>query len=173
MRTTLILPLAALVALALTGCTSHTPSNPVEQALGVAPRVPKDPVAGYHQYQVTSQLAEGLYDAGVAVGDIHGYFDIRGKLPTSAEMAESVESRDVDRLREALLAGKYVERAAIGPAPGVVTVTWGGGALAGKTLVLLPELGNRLCFRVDSASTTVPAATLAHANIVNECHAGE
>lgn len=169
MKKQTFITVAIASALALAGCTSHAPSNPVEQALGVAPRATQDPVAGYHQYQVTSQLAEGLMLAGRASMDIDDFYGIRGKLPMSIAQMESV-LHDTPAYGSP---GKYVGSVVIGPTPGKITVLWSNGALAGKTLDLLPKLGNRLCFRVDTASTTVPADALAHANVVDACHDNE
>jgi len=158
--------LAAIAAMAmLAGCSFQSSPTP-----GVAPGpVAHDPVVAYQQYKTSSQLAEGLYLAGSAKRAIDTYMSIRGKLPTSLGQAESVELRNSPKLATS---GKYVGSVSVGPIPGEVTVMWTRGELSGKSLVLLPVLSDRLCFRVGT-STTVPDAVLAHANIADECQPGE
>lgn len=153
-------------ALALTGCTSHPAPTPVAKAVSALTPSIHDPVEGYNQYRVTSQLAEGLFLAGVAVMDVHYYYDIHGKLPVSSAQAKSAAPRNNPAFSGP---GRYVGSVVVGPEPGVITIAWSSGALEGKTLVLLPVRSDRLCWKVDAASTTVPADALAHANIVNEC----
>jgi len=169
MRNTFV-SILALAALALAGCTSHPASTPVEKALAVVSPTTHNPIAAYSDYETRSQLAEGLYLAGIAQLDVGDYFyGHDGKLPTSGAQARSVETPNYPKFDAP---GKYVGSVSVGPAPGVVTVEWARGALAGKSIVLLPVRGEQLCWRV-GPSTTVPAGTLASANIVGECRSDE
>jgi len=174
MRTVILFSTSIIAALALAGCTSHTAPSPVTNTLSALSPATHNPVAAYSDYETSSQLAEGLFLAGIAEGDIRDYHDEkRGKLPTNAAQAKSVEPHNYPKFDAP---GKYVGSVAVGPTPGVVTVEWARGALAGESLVLVPERpgGSNpyLCFRVD-ASTTVPVETLALVKIVNECQTGE
>lgn len=173
MRTTLILSVLGIACLAaLGGCSggANNAASAPSNTAAVLPHATRDPVAEYNQYRRTSQLAEGLFLAGSATMAIDTYYGIHGKLPSSVAQVESVEPRNDPAFSGP---GKYVGSVAIGPEPGVITVAWASGVLQGKTLVLLPVRADRLCWRVDTASTTVPTEALAHGNIVDQCQAGE
>ncbi|MBN8736372.1 MAG: pilin [Xanthomonadales bacterium] len=173
MRKTLVLSVLVLAVLAALGGCSGGGNNAASApavAAAVLPHATHDPVAEYNQYRTTSQLAEGLMLAGSATMAINTYYGIHGKLPTSDAQAESVEPRSAPKFSGP---GKYVGSVAVGPEPGVITVGWASGVLEGKILVLLPKRAGRLCWKVDTASTTVPADALAHANIVGKCYDDE
>jgi len=163
LTTSIVAALAATALLA--GCSSRSSPAP-----GVTPAaVAHDPVVAYSQYQTTSQLAEGLARAGVAALDVGYYRAAHGKLPTDNTQAESAGSEGPAFSGS----GKYVQSVTVGPAPGRITVLWSHGKLAGESLVLSPaQQGPSYCYRVDPA-TTVPAAVLAHATIVNKCQSEE
>ena len=166
MRTSLILSIAAIAALALAGCTSHPAPTAVAAALSSA--VPR-PLDSYHEYEARSQLAEGLWLGGIAQMDVGYYFGLAGdgvRMPTSNAQAESAAGASQPKFDAP---GKYVDSVTVGPAPGVVTIVWTRGLLAGKQLVLVPVRPTAahpsLNWKI-GASTTVPANVLAHATIV-------
>ena len=167
MKKQTFITVAIASALALVGCTLHPASTAVAATLSPATH---NPVAEYSD--PSEQLADGLYHAGLAAMAIENYYVVYGKLPASTDQAESAEPWYAPKF-DSPEAQRNVDADSVevGPAPGVVTVTWARGELAGKSLALVPERPsalNPICFRVN-ASTTVPAATLAPANIVNRC----
>ena len=115
--------------------------------------------AALTEYEMNTQVSEGLMFAGRAAMAVDTYFELHGAFPASVAQAESVETRNTPKFEEF---GRYVGSVAIGPAQGSITVTWTRGVLTGKRLVLDPWRDNWQRFCID-ASTTVSAAALTHA----------
>lgn len=108
-------------------------------------------------YEVRSQYAAGMATEGTAAQAVSSYYIKTGTLPVSNEQAGLSAPSTVPGEQGV---GKYVGSVTVGPTPGVIAVKWSHAALAGKSMVLVPELpGNShpfLCWHVDSKATTVP-----------------
>lgn len=160
---------AIAAAITLAGCTSHPAPTPVAKAVSALTPSIHDPVAEYNQYRATSQLASGLLSAGMVAEEVKNYYEIHDKLPAGARTARAGDARKAAKFEGP---GGPAGSVSIGPAPGVITVTWASGVLAGKTLVLEPVRMKRdpyLCWKV-GAATTVRADVIAHATVPNRCN---
>lgn len=112
---------------------------------------------GYAAYVVRSQYAAGVVGYDTAAMAITEYYEKTGKLPA--------DNQDAGLSAPTAMVGNQgmardVGSVTVGSAPGVITVKWSGGALAGRALVLTPRLPDnsrpRLCWKVDPKATTVP-----------------
>lgn len=173
MRTSLILSVLGLACFAaLGGCSGGGGNSDARTpaAAAVLPHASHDPVTEYNQYRTTSQLAAGLLSAGMVAEEVKNYYEIHDKLPASDVQAGAVDTRRAAEFDGP--GGGPAGSVSIGPAPGVITVTWASGVLAGKTLVLEPVRMKRdpyLCWKV-GAATTVRADVIAHATVPNRCN---
>ena len=163
--------IAIAAALALAGCASHNEPTPAGVAMSAISSTTHNPIAAYSDYETRDQLAEGIDRAGIAAMAIGNYYGIYGKFPESTAQAESVEPWYAPKFDGPEgQRNEHVGSVTVGTAPGRITVVWSRGALAGEALVLVPDPAGRPCFRLDIASTTVPVAALAHANIGDRCY---
>lgn len=172
MKRTYVFAFVAFVVLALGGCNrspAHVPQQTLESdptALeaamkacspgsqnGTAPSSSDCQHVEYAAFVVRSQYAAGIGAEGTASTQLMTKYAMGGKLPSSNAEAGLPAPTDLDT-------GKYVGSVTVGPKPGLITVKWSGGALAGKVLVLTPRLPGgshtQLCWNVDAAATTVP-----------------
>lgn len=106
------------------------------------------------------QYAAGIDLADTASMAIKALYTSSGKLPaTNAGAGLSAP----DALAAKNGAGKYVDSVTIGPTPGMITVIWAHGVLAGKKLVAVPMARSSampsLCWQVEDVGTTVPKIT--------------
>lgn len=106
--------------------------------------------------KAAQQYAEGLHVEHPVAIEIHEYYESHSKLPDGKRVLRPADAANPDVVAT-------IRSIAVGPVPGVITITWGGtavGLLAGKSLVLEPMELKRdpfLCWKVGS-STTVPQA---------------
>lgn len=104
---------------------------------------------------VRLQYAAGIDELNTATMEMRAAFVQTGHLPPSnattrdAALTPSVAVGDAGTTRATL---------SVGPSPGLVTVTWSGGALAGERLVATPaaRAPGGPCWQIDPTATTVP-----------------
>lgn len=138
---------------AATGCQKTTP--PYTTTLSPACAKVADAAL-----TVRRQYAAGIEAADTASMAMQALYVRNGKLPTT-NVAAGLAAPDV--LAGTNSSDNYVGSVAIGPVPGVITVTWAHGVLAGDKLVAAPaplsHATANLCWQVDAADTTVPKIT--------------
>jgi type IV pilus assembly protein PilA len=114
-------------------------------------------IPAYQDYTIRAQVSEGLNLSGGAKAAVTEYFQDRGVMPTTNDMAGLAASTAI--------IGKYVDGVAVG-SDGVISVGFGGDAhatLATGTLLLTPDTTNAgsvawECSGTDIANKHLPAA---------------
>lgn len=138
---------------AAAGCQKSTPSYTTTLSAACA-KVAEAALTIRRQY------AAGIAAADAASMTIQTRYARVGTLPTTNAAAGLTATNGPDGAKES---DDFTGSVVIGPLPGVITVTWAHGVLAGKKLVVAPvssgSTNENLCWQVDAADTTVQQAT--------------
>jgi hypothetical protein len=151
----------AAMLIALGGCgRTPAPSSSAAESQDNAQQCASSASGGCQQRvseemkKAAQQYAEGLHAEYPVATKVYDYYTSHSTLPTGKIAPQPTDTTDPS-------GAAVVQSVAVGPVPGVITVTWADTAvslLAGKSLVLEPVESKRdpyLCWRV-GASTTVP-----------------
>jgi type IV pilus assembly protein PilA len=93
-------------------------------------------IPAYQDYTIRAQVSEGLNLSGGAKAAVTEYFQDRGAMPTTNDMAGLAAADTIQ--------GKYVDNVAVG-ANGVITIGFGNDAhavLAPNSLTMTPNTAN-------------------------------